>query len=42
MAEIVLNQKTLILIYREFQVKSNQIAQGKREPTSITVNDIIV
>ena len=40
MAEIGLNQKTLILTYREFQVKSNQIAQRKREPTSITVNDI--
>ena len=42
MAEIGLNQKTLILIYRKFQGKSNQIAQRKREPTSITVNDIIV
>ena len=30
MAEIGLNQKTIILTYREFQVKSNQIAQRKR------------
>ena len=42
MAEIGLNQKTLILTYREFQVKSNQVAQRKRELTSITVDDIIV
>ena len=42
MAEIGLNQKTIILTYREFQVKSNQIAQRKRERTSITLNGIIV
>ena len=42
MAEIGLNQKTLILTSREFQVKSDQIAKRKREPTSITVNDIII